>query len=105
MYDWQSGLLIYFLMLLLILSYLSYSNSRVTLTLFREEGQSCARSAVAIIICTLLFIITYYPISYQLLSIPLDPHTILFSALNAYVVISPLAIFGVLFVPKVCLLV
>ncbi len=94
-------LLVYYLLLLLLLSYLSYRNSRVRVPQFREEGQSCVRSAIAIIITTCVLLIAYIPVNDQLIKLPLPPHVVLFWVITAYVVISPVAIFGVLLVPKV----
>ena len=98
---WEYTLLTYSVFLLTLLSYLSYRNSRVKGRQFKEEGQSCARSAAAAVIFTELFVLSYYLSMHPATQLPFPRHLVLFWYVTIYTTLSPLVIFGALFVPKV----
>ena len=98
---WEYTLLTYSIFLLILLSYLGYRNSRVKGRQFKEEGQSCARSAAAAVIFTVLFVLSYYLSMHPATQLPFPRHLVLFWYVTIYTTLSPLVIFGALFVPKV----
>ena len=98
---WEYTLLTYSVFLLVLLSYLGYRNSRVKGRQFEEEGQSCARSAAAAVIFTMLFVLSYYLSMHPATQLPFPRHLVLFWYVTIYTTLSPLVIFGALFVTTV----
>ncbi len=98
--NWKIALVMYTIITLLLLGYLSFKNTKIKDLRFQEEGQSSARLAVAIIVSYLVLAI--------LVVTSLDPqhqwlprHVQMFWSLTTYSTLSPLVFFGVIFIPKV----
>ena len=92
--------MLYSTLILILLGYLSFKNTKIKDPRFKEEGQSSARLAAAIIVSYLVLVI--------LVLTSMDPkyhwfprHVQMFWSLTIYANVSPVVFFSVIFIPKV----
>jgi len=91
---------LYTTIVLLLLCYLSFKNTKVRDIRFKEEGQSTARLSMAVMVSYLvlaILVLTSLDSSHQWL----PRHVQMFWSLTIYASLSPVVFFGVLFIPKV----